>query len=542
MKIEDGYDKLRGGYYTPAIITKFISDWAVCTGEDTVLEPSCGDGAFLEALRTRFTDLGHNEDLKKQVFGIELDEYEAMKALRYGASVINSDFFTYYKEHIYKKTTFDAIVGNPPFIRYQHVNAEFRDIAFSIMKENGLHPSKLTNIWLPFLILSALSLSKDGRLGMVIPAELFQVNYAGEARELLSQYFEKLTVVTFRKLVFDNIQQEIVILLGEKKSMNKGIQVLELDGLSDLLRISDLDFENYEVKELDHSSEKWVKYYLTNAEIKLMRMLKSKSEIADVSDLFDVNVGLVSGENSFFLLNQEKATQYKLDSSVKMIVGKTEQLKGTILTRSDFDALIQKKKRVYMFNPDNVPFEELSAEEQAYVKYGETQDYNKGYKCRIRKYWYCVPQSWEPDAFILRQVNRFPRIVLNQAGAVSTDTIHKVQFKNGISPELVASAFLNSFTLALSEITGRSYGGGVLTFEPGEIRNLKIPMKGAERLDAKKIDALIREDKIYDVLCYTDSILLKDGLKLNDEQIIMLRSIWEKLRDRRLSRKDRNKT
>ena len=75
--------------------------------------------------------------------------------------------------------------------------------------------------------------------------------------------------------------------------------------------------------------------------------------------------------------------------------------------------------------------------------------------------------------FILRQVNRYPRIILNHVNAVSTDTIHKVRFLDGVNPEFVAAAFLNSFTLALAEITGRSYGGGVLTFEPGEIRQLK---------------------------------------------------------------------
>ena len=47
------------------------------------------------------------------------------------------------------------------------------------MRNAGLHPNKLTNIWLPFLVLSALVLSKNGKLGMVIPAELFQVSYAG---------------------------------------------------------------------------------------------------------------------------------------------------------------------------------------------------------------------------------------------------------------------------------------------------------------------------------------------------------------------------
>ena len=61
---------------------------------------------------------------------------------------------------------------------------------------------------------------------MVIPAELFQVDYAAEARKYLSSHFDKLILVTFKQLVFDGIQQEVVLLLGEKNAVDKGIKVV----------------------------------------------------------------------------------------------------------------------------------------------------------------------------------------------------------------------------------------------------------------------------------------------------------------------------
>lgn len=115
----------------------------------------------------------------------------------------------------------------------------------------------------------------------------------------------------------------------------------------------------------------------------------------------------------------------------------------------------------------------------------------------------------------------------------------KVRFLDGVNPEFVAAAFLNSFTLALAEITGRSYGGGVLTFEPGEIRQLKIPMKNAEKLDVNKIDKLIRDDRIDEVLDYTDQILLIEGLGLTKFEVGTLRNIWIKLSERRIGRKEK---
>lgn len=540
MKNKVGLEKLRGGYYTPEPIAEFICNWAININTKGILEPSCGNGVFLKEAVKKVMEVNPNLSIGDSIVGIELFEEEAKKASIYGTKVVTGDFFEYYKENIEGQQKFDVIVGNPPFIRYQNVDADSREIAFKFMRREGMHPNKLTNMWLPFLVLSALTLSKNGKLGMVIPAELFQVSYAGETREFLSRYFDRLTLITFQKMVFEGIQQEVILLLGEKTSKSKGIQVIELNDMDDLSNLDLSNFYDCELKELNHSDEKWIKYFLSCEEIELMRKLRNNDVIVPTTDLFEINVGLVSGENSFFLLNHEMVKEYQLGNATRMIIGKTEQLQGVILSERDFKNLVDKGKKVYMFAPKDVPFAELSKEEQEYIKYGEKLGFNMGYKCRIRKNWYCVPQSWEPDAFILRQVNRYPRIILNYANAVSTDTIHKIRFLDGVNPEYVAAAFLNSFTLALAEVTGRSYGGGVLTFEPSEIRKLMIPMKNAELLDVKKIDQLIRDNKIEEVLDYSDSILLIDGLGLSDNEVKMLRNIWLKLSERRLGRKEKS--
>ena len=116
MKPIEGYNKLRGGYYTPEKISEFIADWAIRDPSDAVLEPSCGDGSFLSAITSRFQKLGATPDeIKRNIVGVELDEIEAEKSARYGTTVICEDFFTYYNEFIDDKAQFDVIAGNPPF-------------------------------------------------------------------------------------------------------------------------------------------------------------------------------------------------------------------------------------------------------------------------------------------------------------------------------------------------------------------------------------------------------------------------------------------
>lgn len=542
MKPIEGYNKLRGGYYTPDKISEFITEWAIRTPSDSVLEPSCGDGSFLGAITKRYSELGATkETIKKNVIGIELDDVEAAKSEQYGTTVICNDFFTYYQENIEDLTQFDAIVGNPPFIRYQYFTEEYRKIAFALMKKHGFKPNRLTNIWLPFLVLSCKALKPNGRIGMVIPAELFQVDYAAEARQFLSNFFDKLTLITFKQLVFADIQQEVILLLGERGCDKHGIRVVELDDMADLIAQGHTCLENVEFKELDHGRDKWVKYYLSNEELSLLKRLNSDPRISNATDLFEVNVGLVSGENDFFVINQATVEEYKLQDSVIPIISRSEQLKGVRLTAHDYDSLTALSKRVFFFAPGNVNVDELTDEQRIYIQWGEKKNYNKNYKCRIRPKWYHVSQTWRADAFLIRQAHLYPRMILNEKQALVTDTLHKVRFLEGVDGECVAAAFLNTYTFALSETIGRSYGGGVLTFEPGEMRKMRVPMKMSDQLDLQKIDCWQREGKIDKILDYTDIILLHKGLGLTEHEIQLLHSIWDKMCGRRMSRKNKKR-
>jgi adenine-specific DNA-methyltransferase len=112
-----------------------------------------------------------------------------------------------------------------------------------------------------------------------------------------------------------------------------------------------------------------------------------------------------------------------------------------------------------------------------------------------------------------------------------------VKLLNGVAAPTIAAAFLNSLTFAFTEVLGRSYGGGVLELEPREAEKLPLPLLGAEALDLNKINDLLLAGKIIEVLDMTDKQLLQDGLGLTASDSKTLRSIWEKLRDRRINRK-----
>lgn len=558
-KPELSYQKLRGGYYTPQSIADFLAQWAVRTPSDRVLEPSCGDGALVEAaiksLNAQGASLQQAVDL---VEAVEIDEAERHKTLariqalgsRSRSDKIHSgDFFTFCKAHLAElgllalceqktPTLFDAIIGNPPFIRYQNFQEEHRKPAFEIMQRAGLSPNRLTNSWVPFIVASSFLLAEGGRLAMVIPAELLQVNYAAELRRFLSNYYKQITLLTFQRLVFEGIQQEIVLLLADRSGNGvSGIRTIELNGIANLADYEHTDFSNRELKPMDHSTEKWTQYFLSKKEIGLLRELKTHPKLTEAVKVIDVDVGIVTGQNDFFVLKNSQAKSLGLKRHTRRLASRSGHLKGIAFTELDWQANAEAELPALLLDLPDKEFEELSVAAQQYIESGEAAQLNTGFKCRIRKRWYVVPSVWVPDAFMLRQVHGYPKLVLNQAGATCTDTIHRVRFRNGADGQQVVAAFLNSLTFAFSEVTGRSYGGGVLELEPNEAERLPLPLNNAVQLNLAELHNLLVAERIEDALDLTDKVLLVGGLGLSLKDSRALRAIWQKLRDRRINRK-----
>lgn len=539
MKSNSHSQKLRGGYYTPEPIAQFVSRWAILNNKCHVLEPSCGDGAFLVSTGQVLLEKGAStSEIRKLVLGVEFDLIEAEKARsRSHATVLSGDFFTSCRRFQQENMKFDAVVGNPPFIRYQTFSEKHRKIAFQLMAEAGLHPTRLTNAWVPFLIASTQLLSENGRLGMVIPAELFQVNYTAETRLFLTNFFRQITIITFKKLVFEGIQQEVVLLLADRSSESgEGVRVFEVNSADDLLGIDIPELSKSELKPMDHSTEKWTQYYLNTKEITLLRKLKGDRRIPLSVDAIDVDVGVVTGENEFFVLKDEEVSAHGLERHVQPLVGRSNQLKGAIFTKLDLKNNRAAGCAAQILMVPNLEKKVLSKSLRKYIILGEKRAFNTGYKCRIRKHWYAVPSVWVPHAFMLRQVHGYPKLVLNNSGATCTDTVHRVKFIQPKLAKTVTAAFMNSMTFAFSEVTGRSYGGGVLTFEPSEAEALPLPLTGAETLDLEEIDQVLRTRGIDAVLDITDQRLLIEGLGMRKSEVRALRTIWEKLRDRRTNR------
>lgn len=542
-------DKLRGGYYTSHEVVDWLCAWAIRATTDRVLEPSCGDGAFLVGAVQRLGKLGASAStIAKNLTGVEIIADEAARARarlrqRFGLRARNiierSDFFSWWQKP--KRPAFDAAIGNPPFIRYQSFPEPHRNRAMQIMAGIGLTPNRLTNIWVPFVVAAAASLRPGGRLAFVLPAELLQVTYAAQLRSFLTDRFSRIDIVACNELFFDKAEQEVVLLLADgalsaaSESNPCRVTLTEAHTVAEIVeRQPDAVLADAQPKTIRHDQEKWLKYFLTEREIAFMRELRSSGVSATLATHASVDVGVVTGKNEFFVLNREQITELRLDPYTMPLVSRSVHLKGARIGAADWKALEAAGARVNLLHLAPLNGSKLAKPLANYIRSGESNAVHKGYKCSIRTPWYAVPSVWIPDGFVFRQIYDFPRMVLNQARATSTDTIHRLTCKD--KPEHVITNTYTYLTAASAEIEGRSYGGGVLELEPTEAERLLMPAKLATPLPLNECDRMIRAGHLDDVLDENSRLVLIDAMGLSRADCTLLRKVWTRMRDRRLAR------
>jgi adenine-specific DNA-methyltransferase len=538
LKKDSTAQKLRGAYYTPLQLANAMVGLFYAETFENILEPSCGDGVFLDSLAA--SGLLHRADSVTAI-EIEIDEAEKTRA-RHGVSpnvnILCNDFFDFYKRS-YQSERYDLILGNPPYIRYQYLTEKQRELQSMILTTHGMKSNKLINSWVCFLVACVQMLSDNGRIAFVIPAEILQVAYAEDLRLFLSNQLARITLITFEQLVFPEIEQEVVVFIGEKGGAPKGIRIIEMTGFDDF---KTLDLESNGYQKLQHVREKWTKYFISANETALIQSLREDKRFARFKDFGVINVGITTGNNDYFSVTSKAEEQYGLDSVTLPLVGRSSHAHGIYFTSEDWKVNAEKGKKAMLVSFPDIPLGKYPHKHKEYIELGERMEQNKGYKCGIRDRWYIVPSVWVPDAFFLRRNNLYPKFVLNHCGAVSTDTMHRMKFRDGVDSKNILLSYYNSVSFAFAEICGRSYGGGVLEILPGEMGNILVPVVDGIDVSLRdellgQIDGIIREgDDVELALDLVDEKLLVDALGIEAEICRQCRNIWKKLQGRRLGR------
>ena len=475
--------KARGAFYTPVALTRFLARWAIRHADDRVLEPACGDGAFVTAVSRRFAALG-KDDLAGRLFGIERDPEEAQKALALApnATVLTSDFFDIEPTSL---PAMDAVIGNPPYIRYHGFTGVERDKGLARARLQGVELTRLASSWAHFVVHSVAFLGPAGRLGLVLPAELLHTDYGQPVRDLLLRRFGSLIVVAFDRGVFSDAQVDAVLLLASIDD-RRGLRVVRLP---DERALDALDVDAYADLATLTPARRWSGAVDVGAG-SVYEEVAASGVAVPLGAIASVDIGFVSGANDFFILSPEDAERRGLPADVLTpTMRRPGDIPGLLASEGDVRLLLDLARR-----PEPSDDRVL-----AYLEEGETSGIPLRYKCRVRRPWYAVPlPRSKPDAFLPYMSHLAPRLIVNDVGAWSSNLLHGVTLGLLAPPPLaLASAMASSITLLSAEIEGRAYGGGVLKLETRESERLLVPIGNPATLDRLAavfldIDTLVR--------------------------------------------------
>ncbi|HEY9217847.1 MAG TPA: N-6 DNA methylase, partial [Phenylobacterium sp.] len=489
--------KLRGGYYTPADLAGFIARWIAGSAPKRILEPSCGDGAFVQAI-------GETPGLAgARVTGFEIDHAEATKArlraqdLSLAADIQASDFLGWALER-FDRPAFDAVVGNPPYIRYQYLPPQHQARAEAVSARLNLRFTRHANAWTSFVLAGLRLLTPGGRLAMVLPAELIQVMHAAPLRAHLLDQCRRLVLIDPRELWFDGALQGAVILLAEKAhepgDRREGLAVIPVAGRSFARACPETLFREAEPLAPEELVGKWTGAFLPRATRSLFAAARTQPGVRRFEEVAGVDVGIVTGANGFFLVDDAVVERHGLAAFAHPMFGRSEHAPGLI-----YDAA-QHRANAAKGSPTNFLWFRNDADGAAandYIAQGEAQGLHTRFKCRIRKPWYAVPSVHAAPVGMLKRAHTAPRLILNALGAYTTDTAYRIRPKGPDAAQLVA-AFVNPLTALSAELEGRGYGGGVLELVPSEIEKLLVPLPESA-LDLPALDAAVRTRPHADV-------------------------------------------
>lgn len=528
--------KLRGGYYTPLDLATYIAEWTLAKSPKTVLEPSCGDGAFFQAIANCKLPCG------LVVTGFELDAIEAEKArvkagLIRGAipAIHTADFLDWTIEKmIHGETMFDAVVGNPPFVRYQYLPKPAQEKAEIIFKSLHLPFTKHTNAWVPFVLAAVTLLRSGGRLGMILPAEIMHVAHAQTLRTFLGVTCSRLLIIDPEELWFDGTLQGAVILFAEKKKNvsdhSDGLGIVQVRGRNFLAENPDFLFDVTPRINGRTVEGKWTRALLDNEELHLLDSLSEHEEVHLFKDIAQVDVGLVTGANKFFLVQDEVVEKYGLQNYAHPMFGRSDHCPGVI-----YDA-DQHTENARKGNPTNFIWlneteKKLPRGAVEYIRLGESQNLHNRFKCGGRTPWYTVPSVYTTNIGMLKRAHDTPRLICNRLGAYTTDTAYRIN-TTACAAEKLVYCFLNPLTALSAELEGRFYGGGVLELVPSEIERLMIPLPKSVRPKVRQLDSSVRSMKADQVL-YDQGSTVLGALGLSKRKQEILHSAWQRLRNRR---------
>ena len=405
-------------------------------------------------------------------------------------------------------TAFDVIVANPPYIEQELLGSkEKRKIkslieqeykgklyvgAPSKRKKGAITLNKQSDIYIYFYIHGIRFLRNNGRLGFISSNKWLEVDYGRPFQEFLLGNAKILYVVEFDRAIFPDAEVNTTVTILEKErsklkreeNLVKFIRVkkkLDFDTQLNLVTEASESAEDDRIKinlvpQRDLKEGKWNVYLRAPP---LFRAIIHNRKVKPLTALAKVFRGLTTGCDRFFVLSEDYVKKLGIEFQyLTPCVSSPKSVRGLTIEEDEiqehFFTVYEPKSDLHGTNA--LKYIEYGEKLEVKPKKGSRRDRRKIPELeslKSRRPWYSLSKIPDAPILLVKMMDKGPKALWNRAKTHASNRFYYIIPKK--KTELVILGFINSSVGAfLSEIYGRSYGGGVLELASYEVRNMPV--------------------------------------------------------------------
>src|SRR5271157_5549108 len=293
-----------GQFATP---TQLARDVVLCglklLGPDVAirfLDPAFGTGSFYSALLEAKPDVS-------TAAGFEIDSHYAVPTIELwresGLQLTLSDFTKATPPA--PEEAFNFIVCNPPYVRHHHISAEEKERLQGLLPEStGARMRGLAGLYCYFMLLAHRWMAPDAIAGWLVPSEFMDVKYGQAVKEYL---LNSVTLIRLHRFESHDVQfadalvsSAIVWFQNVLPKANSSVEFTFGGSLSEPSVRA-----NFTLAQL-RSERKWTR--LLTLERSGGPPICSPGTLR-LGDIFTIKRGLATGDNKFFILDDQQIAE-----------------------------------------------------------------------------------------------------------------------------------------------------------------------------------------------------------------------------------------
>lgn len=371
----------------------------------------------------------------------------------------------------------NLLICNPPYVRHHHLSGEEKlRLQEAARRVAHVELSGLAGLYCYFMALSHDWMSEGGVAGWLIPSEFMDVNYGKALKAYLLREVTLLHIHRFdpNDVQFDDALVSSAVVWFKKQKPPAGHEVtFSYGGTMQKPAL----IKNVSVQDLERA-EKWTRFPKQDAE--------AVHEGYRLGDLFAIKRGLATGDNSFFILDEERVRSLSIPPQfLRPILPSARYVKDDEIM-ADAQGVPLLDKRLFLLDCD-LPEDEVQRHHPALWAYLQTglEHVAPRYLCRSRRHWYAQERR-AAAPIVCTYIGRSDhdgrpfRFLLNHSTAIATNVYLMLyplpplveQLRRNPDVLRILWQQLNAMTRETLLGHGRVYGGGMHKLEPKELANI----------------------------------------------------------------------